>query len=75
MITTIIDKSDLTDLIIYDPFTEKMSIHFLDTNTTWLYYGVSNDTYYHLITAHSIGEYFNHHVRNNYQCTRIENIY
>lgn len=74
MMTYMISNSELTDMIQYDFYTGQLTIHFLDTDTTWRYYGISEDILFYLVNADSIGDFFNHEIRNNYTCERIENM-
>lgn len=67
----IVHGSDLTDYILYDSKEERLTIFFLDTQTTWVYYGVTQDEYKELVNAESVGNYFNHNIRNNFPCNRI----
>lgn len=72
MIRVSVPHSRLTDVVWYDDTESKMYIHFLHTDTVWVYYGVSRNVFESMLTAPSIGNYFNHHVRNNYNCARVE---
>lgn len=67
----IVHGSDLTDYVLYDSEEEKLTIFFLDTQTTWVYYGVTQEEYEELIGAKSVGNYFNHNIRNKFPCKRI----
>jgi len=72
MIRVSVPHSRLTDVVWYDEAASKMYIHFLHTDTVWVYYGISQHVFSNMLNAPSIGNYFNHHVRNNYTTERVE---
>lgn len=66
-----VERSSLTDSMKYDPTTETLTIHFLSTNTTWVYQKVPADVWANLLLTNSVGAFFNKHIRNIYHCERL----
>lgn len=55
----------------YDHQTQEMVVYFPNTRTLWKYYGVTPQRFGLLATAHSLGRYYNEHVRNMYTTRKI----
>jgi hypothetical protein len=62
--TKIVDSSVIS-VVIYDVEEEVLAIQFL-SGSVWIYFDVSLEVYDELISAKSVGNYFNHHIRNFY---------
>lgn len=54
----------------YDRDREAMEVEFTD-GTVFCYHGVSRETYVNLLTAASIGKFFNVHIRDVYDYERV----
>jgi uncharacterized membrane protein len=64
--------SRLTDRISYDLQTQELRIHFLATDTIWVYYGVPEAMVLALLGAESLGAYFNQAIRDHYPAQRLD---
>lgn len=63
-------NSDAISRIEHDKATGRMHITFRESNKTYIYLGVSNQVYVSLITATSIGAYFNEKIKDHYPFLR-----
>lgn len=65
-----LEGSSAIDDVGYNDETEQLFLHFIDTDTVWVYEGVPLWRFGELIAARSVGRYFNAHIRNRYSARR-----
>lgn len=56
----------------YDSNTKELYVKFLESGDEYVYYDVSKRTYENLINADSIGSYYYHHIRSEYECSKFK---
>lgn len=61
--------SSVIKYICWDEESELMAVVF-NTNSMWLYFAVPQEVYQKLISADSVGAFFNKNVRNSYRATK-----
>jgi len=59
------------DEIAYSSQRHELRLSFPQTKTVWLFSEVPPDTFAELLLADSVGEYFNHHIRDQYEAVRV----
>ena len=64
-LTQKIKDSSVIDLVLYD-LTEDCLIVKFNSKSIWIYLDVDIKYYYELISADSVGNYFNKNIRNKY---------
>lgn len=64
------ESSSVIKFLAYDSKKEALAIQF-HSDSVWIYLGVSLEVYDELISAKSVGNYFNKHIRNMYESERF----
>ena len=64
-----IDYSACFDRVGYDGST--LYVRFLDSQSEYLYFDVPEDEYKDMLSAKSIGKYYNQNIKGQYECERI----
>lgn len=66
-----ISDSWAIDEIAYNKVRRDLRVSFPTTNSVWLFQDVPSEVFVELLLSDSIGETFNHLVRDNYPATRL----
>jgi KTSC domain len=64
-------SSSMANAVGYDPNEQILQVEF-HNGAVYQYSGVEFETWEELQDTDSIGRYFNHEIRGNYQCDRVE---
>jgi hypothetical protein len=55
----------------YSPTSHTLEVEFVEQKDIYQYHNVPKDIYYNLMTASSLGQYFNNHIKNQYAFTKM----
>jgi len=64
-------RSSLIQRAIYDPARETLAVTFT-TGRTYLYFGITPETYEEFTSADSQGQYFNWRIRDQYEFRELD---